>query len=1040
MPDLRSWLQDLSLDGYFEKFVENKIDSDILPDLTESDLEKLQMPLGDRKRLLRAIHGLLDEAVAEGRPARGHGEQLRYLTVMFIDLVGSTALSEKLDLEDYWTLITDFQLFCTNVIRDFHGFPAKYIGDGVLAYFGYPKAAESDAERAVAAGLEVARSVGSIDNQRGLKIEARVGIATGKVVVCQLAKGQLEIRDTALGDTPNLAARLQTIAVPGTVLISQSTQELLGNRFECTDMGKQALKGFSEPVPVWQARKVHSATSRFDNRQKGPLTPLSGRDEELTLLVNRWRSATEGEGRVLLISGEAGIGKSRIVEALCDRIKDEPHFRLSYHCSPFHTRSAFYPVIAQLSHAADIRLEDSSQEKLDKLEEMMGRAGTDVRPIAPLFSRLLSIPGEDRYGPLEGTAETLNEAMKSALLEQLFGLAGKKPVVVTFDDIQWIDPSTEELLGTLIKQIESGRILLVCSYRPEYQAPWTGQAGVLTIHLNRLDRRQSLEMIRQLCGNRLLPPPMAKSIVAKTEGVPLFIEELTKSVLSGREKGEPGDDGAGNGAAPLTLPSTLNELLTAKLDSLPGGEDVVPLCAAIGRTFTAKILSVVSGLPDDRLRSVLDDLVRSQILLQRGDWPDAVFSFRHALIQEAAYATMLKSRAKSLHASIADALVSRTPEISTRSPEIVAHHYSRAKMPKEARDFWMSAGTLAIEHSAYLEAIAHLEAALQENEKVFDEKDRVANEIALREKLVIPLEARFWGSEDIAINLDRLHQLQSDHGGKGELFAVLDGLYGTHIISGNADLALDYALKMTDIAKSQNDAAFSLMSLHAMGMCHFARGEFDEATKFFASAIQLRSRASETVMKNYYLADVEVIDRCMQSWAYVLGGKTALAEKAIERARAITEAADHEFSQAYGFSVLASIHQETGDVSACLDFAGLALDLSERNRFRYWEAWAQIMHGWATAASGEHDRGFEKLAAGLEIYTETGSKQIVAYGKTLLADAYLRAGRIKNGLSLIEEIEAAQDETSVRFHRGITARVANELRLASEAAGAGAAV
>ena len=758
MPDFRSWLESLGLDGYYEKFIENRIDSDVLPDLTEGDLEKLQMPLGDRKRLMKAISALSEgwrgadpsgatspaasPAVGPGETETNfavgdHGEQLRHLTMMFVDLVGSTALSEKLDLEDYWEVITRFQLCCTNIIREYHGFAAKYLGDGVLAYFGYPRAAENDAERAVAAGLEVARAVGDIEFRQGIKVKARVGIATGKVVVSDFARGQLEIKDTALGDTPNLAARLQSIAKPGTVLLSNATRILLGNHFECIDFGNMPLKGFSAPVPVWQATKIHSAASRFDSRQKGPMTPLTGRDEEFGLLLKRWRAVTEGEGQVVLISGEAGIGKSRLVQSLCDRIESESHVRLRYHCSPFHTRSALHPVIAQLTHAAEIRHGDTNSEKLDKLEGLLGQAIDNVQEVAPLFSRLLSIPDEGRYRRLDDPPEAIGEATKSALLDQVFGLGKTKPTIVIVEDVQWIDPSTEELLGSLIDRIESKRILLLCIYRPEYQALWTGQAGVSTVYLNRMGRRQSLEMIQRLCSGRSLAPEMAESIAAQTEGVPLFIEELTKTVLAanGGKKGQ-GKKLAGKGAIPPTLPSTLNELLMAKLDSLAGADELVPICAAIGRTFTFRLLATVSGLPDERLRAILDKLIRAQILLQRGQWPDATYSFRHALIQEAAYSTMLKSRVKLLHARIADTLATRIPEYAVRSPELVAHHYSRAAMPKEARDFWASAGNLAIERSAYLEAIAHIEAALQENEKVADRVDRATSEIALREALV----------------------------------------------------------------------------------------------------------------------------------------------------------------------------------------------------------------------------------------------------------------------------------------------------------------
>ncbi|MDJ0895968.1 MAG: AAA family ATPase [Alphaproteobacteria bacterium] len=1049
MVELRSWLESLELGGYYETFIENRIDSDVLHDLSESDLRKLRIPLGDRKRLLRAIRKISSE---EGRgdslasaqietvqafhagetdpnaAFQGQGEQLRHLTTMFVDLVGSSALAERLDIEDYWKMINAYRLCCAGVIRDFHGFVAQYLGDGVLAYFGYPRAAEDDAERAVSAGLEVVRSVGSIENELDIELEARVGVATGRVLISDLAEGHTDIKSTALGGTPHLAARLQAVAEPGSVAISDMTRVLLGNQFECVNIGNLSLKDFSEPMPVWHVRDVRFAASRFESRQKGPITPLSGRDVEFAALMKRWRSATEGEGRAVLISGEAGIGKSRLVQSLYGHIKNERHIRLRYQCSPFYARSALYPVISQLVHAAGINAKQSDQQKLDRLEDLLSRAIDDVPRVAPLFAHLLSIAHGGRYRPLEGSAEATREATTSALLEQLFGLEKSQPLVLVFEDIHWIDPSTEELLGRLVEQIETRRILLVCTYRLEFEALWAGQPGVSNIHLSRLDHRSSVEMVQELCGEHALSSEIAEAIAGKAEGVPLFIEELTRAVLEadGDAAGQETTTGVKH-AAPLTLPSTLNELLMAKLDSLPGSEEAVTLCAAIGRTFSYGLLATVSGLPDDRLRMILDTLIRAQILTQRGRFPEATYAFRHALIQEAAYSTMLMSRARSLHANIANKLVTRMADYAASNPEVVAHHYGQAAMPKEACEYLAKAADLAAERSAYVEAIAHLEAALEENAKLADPHERIENEIALREKLVIPLEP-FWGSDDVASNFRRLHELQSEHGDDKDLFAVLDGLYGTHVIGGKPDLALDYALNMAEIAEGQDDPAYSLISQHAIGMCHFGLADFDQAIAHFDAAMRLRPRASQDVMNQIYLADVEIIDLCMQSWARVLSGQKALAQQEIERARTMAEAVDHDFSQAYGFSILASSYQAMGDEAACLDHAARALELSRQKLFHYWAAWSEIMHGWATAASGDLDPGIDELRRGLDGYVKTGSRQIVLYAKSLLADLYLRAGRIRSGLALIEEIEAAERRLSVRFHRPIADRVARDLR------------
>jgi len=963
---------------------------------------------------------------------RGHGEQLRYLTMMFVDLVGLTALSEQLDIEDYWETITSYQVCCTDILQEFHGFVARYLGDGVLAYFGYPRAAEDDAERAVAAGLEIARAVAKIENGKGLELEARVGIATDKVLISDLARGRQEFEDTALGDTPNLAARLQSVAQPGTVVISEATRHLLGNHFDCVKVGDMSLKGFSQPVAVWHARSVDLTASRFEARQKGPMTPLTGCDEELVLLLNRWQAAGRGEGRVALISGEAGIGKSRLVESLYDTIKGEPHFRVRYQCSPFHTQSALHPVITQLTQAAGIGDRDPDPVKLDKLEDLLHQAVDDVQGTAPLFARLLSIPSDGRYRPSDATPEIIREATKEALIQQCFALARIKPLLLVFEDIHWIDPSTEELLGTLIDLIESKRVLVLCTYRPEYEALWAGQAGVSTIQLGRLDHRQSLEMVKRLCGRHGLSPETTEEIANKTEGVPLFIEELTGTVLEvERTRSEKGDASVSQRTAALALPSTLNELLMAKLDSLSGTNEVVSICAAIGRTSSFGLVSTVSGLPDDVLRGILDKLTRAQILRQRGHWPDVTYSFRHALIQEAAYSTMLKSRARTLHADIANALVSKMPDYATRSPEVVAHHFSKAAMPKQARDYWESAGNVAIKRSAFQEAIAHLEAALQENDQIKDDTDRAGSEIALRERLVIPLEARFWGSEDIATNFNRLHELQLEHGDDTHLFTVLDGLYGTHIIGGRPKLAMDYAKKMLKTSKSLEEPAYAVMSQHALAMCHFNIADFAAATEHYAAAMRLRPGASEEVMKQLYLAEVEIIDQGMQSWAYVLSGRDDLAAAAIERTKTIVEASEQEFSGAYGFSILASVHHALDDPVACRDYAARALELSKRLSFKYWEAWAHILHGWATAVTDDPERGVEELTAGLESYIKTGSRQIVPCSKTLLADLYLRSGRVRSGLALIEEIEADEEASGVKFHWPIADRVARDLRAKS---------
>jgi len=1055
MSDLARWLSGLRLDAYYESFVRNHIDFDVLTDLTETDLEKLLVPLGDRKRLMRAIDALRNRPGAD--PARGEapspssdvardtahdspirslGEEVRQLTLMFVDLVDSTALSETLDLEEYKDTITSYQICCTEVIREYHGFLALYLGDGVMAYFGYPSAAEDDAERAAMAGLEISRAVGRIEGRNGIALKARVGIATGKVLISAITGKRTQNRGAALGEIPNLAARLQAVAKPGTVVVSEATRRLLGNRFDCSPLGIHTLKGFSEPVSVWQVDRVHSTRSRFDSRQKGPMSPFIGREEEAALISKRWRMAVSGEGQVVLLSGEAGIGKSRLAQSLCNYIKDDPHSHLHFQCSPYHTRSAFYPLISELVLAAKFQDDDSNEIKLQKLERLLGQAVENVQETMPLFAGLLSIPVDDRYPDSGRTADAAKDKTILALLDRIFGLAGQRPVIVVFEDLHWIDPSSEEFLDLLIERISSSRVLLVCTYRPEYEAPWVGRAGVLSFGVNRLTRRNALAMVDALSSEHLLPTEIAHSIVAKAEGVPLFLEELTRTVVDSvalRDRSGHAAPAAGTNLP--ALPSTLKDLLMAKLDSLSGARDVVSACAAIGRTFTFKLLATVSGLSEGELKPILDRLTQAKILVQKGRWPDTRYSFRHALIQDAAYDTILASRARSLHARIAEVLETDFPDFATSSPEIIAQHYARGVMPRKAREFWTAAARLAIERSANQEAIAHIEAALRENERLDDSDDCARSEIALREMLCVPLEGRYWGSDDIERNLNRLRQLQSEHGDDYDLFAVLHGLCGTHLIGGNIDHALESASEMAAISEKLDDVALTVLSQHALGMSRFFLGDLERAIDHYTSAIRLRHRASDEAIRKYYVADPEIVDLCMQAWAYILNDEVAVADRVIRRAGKLLAASGHDFSQAYGFSILASVYQTRGLAGVALDHASRALELSRQNNFRYWEAWARIVRGWAMVASGDRAAGIDELKAGFDAYLQTGSRQIVSYAKTLLADAYLRTDRVVNGLSLIEDIEATQDSSPIQFYRKITDQVGADLRRASDPVG-----
>jgi class 3 adenylate cyclase/tetratricopeptide (TPR) repeat protein len=1045
MAGLKEWLASLQLENWYQKLVEQRVDLDVLSDITEADLAHLGVPLGDRKRMMRGIEALRQSKTpmpaappapapkvpgfAEPRPSPPQPDdtaELRLLTVLFADLVGSTQLSTTLDLESYRDTIRTYQLCCSDLVHSHFGFVAQFQGDGMVAYFGYPTAEEDNAERAVSTGLEIARQVARLETANRVVLAARVGIATGEMLISDLIGDRLTIK-SAVGKMPNLAARLQTLADSGQVLIAGSTRRLLGSQFDCVLLAEREMKGFEKPQEVWLVRGMRASASRFAARSRGAMTPLVNREEELEILQHRWESARVGEGQVVLMSGEAGIGKSRLGEWLRDAIAGQPHYQTSYQCSPYHTGSSFFPIMLQIARVAGFAEGDRADERLDKLERLLAQGTPDVASVAPLFARLLSIPSDHRYGPIDLPPEVIRERTVAALLEQLFGVAARQPVLVFFEDLHWVDPSTEELLDLLVDRIGDRPILLLCTYRAEYEAPWIGRAGVTHLSLARLDRKRSLDLIARVASDEKLPPDLLQQIVAKTEGVPLFIEELTKSVLEHRRPS------MNDSAAGISLPSSLKELLMAKLDSLSSAREVVPLCAAIGRSFSYRLLLAVSELSEEALRPILDQLIHSQILLHRGVHPNVTFTFRHALIQEAAYETMLASRARTLHARIADVLREQFGDVAAARPEVVAQHLSRAGRAAEARDRWRAAASLAIARSANIEACAHLRQALAENAKLEEGPERTAAEITVREMMREPLELCGWGSEDIELNLRRLCELREQHGDKNELFSVAYGTCGTHLLAGRIGRAATYAGRMAELAEETGDPVHSILTLHTKALLAFLAGRFAEAVEGFDHEIAGLRPEHAAGIRHHYVADPAVVARVMQAWALTLWGENARAEARIAEAERLIEAQEQSFSRVYGLTIIASIRQTRGEAEAALALATTAWQTAHDERVPYWEAWAAVVRGWALAATGEAEEGLPTLREGLAAYARTGARQMLPYGRALLADACLKAGLIQEGLSVIEDLEQEDPTNEVRFFDAERKRIAEALRAAGEA-------
>ncbi len=623
MQQIADWLENLGLGQYAQRFAENDINFSILSDLTDQDLKELGVSsLGHRRQLLRAIAELTNVEKNEPTPAvaaatavfpQSHDvAERRQVTVMFSDLVGSTALSARIDPEDLREVISAYQKCVAETVRRFGGFVAKYMGDGVLVYFGYPQADEDDAERAVRAGLQLVATVGDLKTTRA-PLQTRVGIATGLVVVGDLV-GSGEAQERGIvGETPNLAARVQGLAEPNSVVIAESTRKLLGNLFEFEDLGARDLKGIAGPVRAWTALRPSGVESRFEALHASGLTELVGREEELELLLRRWSKAKTGEGQLVLLTGEAGIGKSRLTAALLEKLTGEPHTRLRYFCSPQHTDSALYPVISQMQRAAGFVHDDTAQARLDKLDAELAQTSTSIQEAA-LFAEMLSLPNDGRYPTLELAPEQRRQKTMEALIAQTEVLTRQNPVLMIFEDAHWTDPTSLELFDRAMDRIASLRVLLIVIFRPEFAPPWIGRPHVTALTLNRLAEREISAMIDRVVGNKLLPASVRQDIIERTDGVPLFVEEMTKAVLEAESEGA-AKRAIGVVPSPVrAVPASLHASLMARLDRLGPAKEAAQVGGAIGREFSYSLLAAVMDEREVELNSALDRLIAAGLL------------------------------------------------------------------------------------------------------------------------------------------------------------------------------------------------------------------------------------------------------------------------------------------------------------------------------------------------------------------------------------------------------------------------------------------
>jgi predicted ATPase len=900
-----------------------------------------------------------------------------------------------------------YRTLCGGVIARYDGFVARYVGDGILTYFGWPTAHEEDAERAVRAALEIVHTVRRASSTEDLSV--RVGIATGSVVVGDQA-GTGDQSKLAVGSTPNLAARLQGLAIADQIVIAASTRRLVGNTFELTDLGEHDLKGIAEPVHAWRVERALATESRFDAHRGGSaLTPLIGRGEELDLLLSRWSQARDGEGQVVLLSGEPGIGKSRILGALRERLETQGVQALRFQCSPYYMNSAFWPTIDNFERTLKFARDETTDSKLDKLEVLIvtqyGRPLADVQFVAAI----LSIPCEARYGAPAMTPQKHKDEMLRTLVDITEAVARKQPSVLLFEDAHWADPTTLEVLDLLIDRVKIIPLLVVLTHRPEFQSRWSGQGHVGALNLSKLTRTQSAAMVSTLAGGKALPETLLEQILTRTDGVPLFVEELTKSILESGELTEAGGhyDYAGAARA-VTIPATLRDSLMARLDRFMPVKEIAQIGAAIGREFSYELIAAVAPMPAAQLDDALVQLSASGLAFRRGTPPDAVYSFKHALVQDAAYDSLLKSRRRGLHGKIAHVIEARFPNITATEPEVLAHHLTAASLAEAAIPLWQAAGDLALKRMALAEAIVHLNRGLELISTVPWSWQRDASELGLRSLLGTAWQAlKGWTSPEVWTSLHPALALAKSLERHDALAPILWGLTNHILTLGRVAESLPRVEEMLDIAKATGDADLLLAGHQIACVCYSYAGEFTKSAEHLDKVLDLYDDEKHRHLVDLLNMDPKTHTGCWGSVCIWILGYPDRAMRLNDEKDAHARRLGHPFDFGFGLAHGVHIYDHRGDLGDLLKRAEEIERLGRENSLAvHWAIGAPMCRGQALIQKGSPAEGIAPLKAAIAVWEAIGGKLHLPITKTFLAEALLLTGDLDTALDLVDEIVA----------------------------------
>jgi class 3 adenylate cyclase/tetratricopeptide (TPR) repeat protein/ABC-type transport system involved in cytochrome c biogenesis ATPase subunit len=949
----------------------------------------------------------------------------RQISVMFCDLVGSTALAEDFDPEDLTEIIVAYRDAVHSIVNDLGGYIARYLGDGLLIYFGYPQAHEDDTVRAVRAALRIIQDVNALGAHRGLPLKSplqvHIGIHTGLVVVGELGTGTARERDGIIGETPNVAARLEQLAAPDSVLISAATYELVAPHFRCTRIAPRRLKGVSKKITSY---RVEAETEKF-----GALRPhirdagrLVDRTEEFRLLSEGWRRAERGRGGIFVLSGEPGVGKSRLIRALIGKVTAEKSRVLNCYCSSENASSTFVPIANMLRHEfgfgrSEVQFDDF--RRLAAAVESSGLASEAIPALAAFLS--LKLPqGVQR--PLL-SPEGLRQKTMEWLLIWLSSQAEHGPVLFVVEDIHWADASTLEWLEQVARHIAMARIMIVLTTRSDFRHPFTGASQATEITLERLGQEHLTELLGVLTEGRGFPPDLRDSIIDRSDGIPLFLEEQVKTVYETMPQNE--IDGASDQETRQSfhIPTSLRGLLAARLDRLKIGKTIAQIAAVIGREFSYDILAAIVPFLRDQLLQGLDELMRSEILYATESGPSSTYSFKHSLLHEAAYQTLLRAKRKQYHRQIALAYLKDTQIVETR-PEAVAHHFEMAGLPHDSANYWYIAGRRARAQSAYLEAAAHFRKALQQIEALAPSPDRLKEEIRSTVALGSTLIAtRGFAAPEVRAIYSRANELCERGGNTRELMSSLGGLLTYYQVHGPLSEALTLARRILELAKDTAERHLLSEAHRRLGWCRFSLGEMRAGHDHLTQAVELYEPTRVRLYVDLINSDPGVIGLINLAWVEgFIGDLDRSAEYAV-RARRLARELGHPPSLAYALAMSAVVCQCFEDVDATFEFAAETIELATKNALAYWLAWATILKGWAIARKGQPGTGLETMLKGLRAYEETGAQIFKPHALTLIADVHRSIGQYREGLAYIDEAATNAERGGIGFYDAEILRV-----------------